>query len=148
MRLREVHAVYRPVAGAPAGPRPQIHSGRDVATVVAPLLAGSLVERFGVLTLDAKHRVIGWDVVSVGTLDGTMVHPRDVFRVAVQQNAAAVIVTHNHPSGDPTFSPDDNAITQRLQSAGELMGISVLDHVVVGDEGRYASFKEQAVARG
>jgi len=148
MRLREVHAVYRPVAGAPAGPRPQVNTGRDAAGIISPLLAGSLVERFGVLTVDTKHRVIGWDVVSVGTLDATIVHPRDVFRVALQQNAAAVIVAHNHPSGDPTFSADDETLTRRLQTAGEMMGIAVLDHVVIGDAGRYCSFKEQAVTRG
>lgn len=135
MRLREVHAVYRPVANPPTGPRPVVADGPTAAGIIRPFLADSLVERFGVLSLDAKHRPIGWDVISVGTLDATWVHPRDVFRVAIQQNARAIIVAHNHPSGDPSPSPDDVALTDRLRAAGVLMGIDVLDHVIIGDPG-------------
>lgn len=142
MRLREVHATYRAVAGAPPGPRPKITVPAVAAQLVCSMLDGSPVERFGVLSLDAKHRVIGWDVVSTGTLDATIVHPREVFRTAILQNAAAVIVAHNHPSGDPNPSPDDCALTERLRQCGTLMGIDVLDHVIVGFDGSYYSMKE------
>jgi DNA repair protein RadC len=140
MRLREVHATYRPVAGAPVD-RPQILDGLRAAALLGPFFDGALVERFGVLTLDTKHRVIGWDVIGLGTLDSCVVHARDVFRVAILQNAAAVILAHNHPSGDPSPSPDDLALTRRLIAGGELMGITVLDHVILGELGRYVSLK-------
>jgi DNA repair protein RadC len=143
MRLREVHSVYRTVAGTPTGPRPVISTARGAVDVLAPFFDGSLVERFGVLTLDTKHRVTGWDVLSVGTLDATVVHPRDVFRVAILQNAGALIVAHNHPSGDPTPSPDDVELTRRLRAAGIVMGIDLIDHIVIGEAGSYASFRER-----
>jgi DNA repair protein RadC len=85
--------------------------------------------------------VIGYYEVSRGTLDSTLVHPREVFKAAILANAAAIILTHNHPSGDPTPSPDDLALTQRLVQAGQIIGIDVLDHVIVGD-GRWTSFVE------
>jgi DNA repair protein RadC len=107
------------------------------------LLAGKVVEHFGVLSLDTKHRVIGWDVISVGTLDTALVHPREVFLTAVLHQASAVIVAHNHPSGDPTLSPEDIDIAARLKSCGELLGINVLDAIVIGDEGRYSSLRER-----
>jgi DNA repair protein RadC len=151
MRLREVRSTYGPVAGAPKGPRPQIAQARDAALVIVAMLTGSVVERFGLLSLDTKHRVIGWDVVSVGSTDAAVVQPRDVFRTACLQNATSIIVAHNHPSGDPTPSPDDTVLTTRLRQAGALIGITVLDHIIVGDEGRYFSFNEQGggeVSRG
>jgi DNA repair protein RadC len=144
MRLREVRATYGPVAGVPPGPRPQIRSGRDAAPLLSALLLDQVGERFGVLSVDTKHRIIGWDIVSVGSLDATMIHPRDVFRTAILQNAAAIIVCHNHPSGETTPSADDEAITVRLREGGTLLGINVLDHIIVGgDAGGYWSFQEQ-----
>ena len=91
--------------------------------------------------LDTKHRVIRASVLSVGTIDASLVHPREVFRAAAEVGAAALVLFHNHPSGDPTPSPDDIALTDRMVQAGALMGIEVLDHVVLGDV-RYFSFKE------
>ena len=146
MRLRELHVEYRTVTGAPDGPRPQIHTAVDAARLVAPLLASKVVEHFGVLSLDVKHRVIGWDVVSVGTLDSTVVHPREVFLTAILHHAAAVIVAHNHPSGDPTPSPDDIVLSRRHRTCGELLGIPVLDSIVIGEAGRYASLRELEVS--
>lgn len=140
MRLREVRSTYQPVAGAPAGPRPQIRSGKDAALLATALLEG-IVERFGVMSVDTKHRVIGWDIVGVGTLDAAMVHPRDVFRCAIAQNAAAIVLCHNHPSGDPAPSGEDETITSRMRQGGTLLGITVLDHVIVGESGYY-SFQE------
>jgi DNA repair protein RadC len=93
------------------------------------------------LCLSTKHRVIAYHEVSRGTLDSTLVHPREVFKAALLANAAAIVVSHNHPSGDPSPTMDDLEVTTRLAAAGEVLGIAVLDHIVIGD-GRYFSFKE------
>jgi DNA repair protein RadC len=101
-------------------------------------------EEFLAVVLDGKNRVQGFNVVSVGSLTASLVHPREVFKAAILANAAAVIVLHNHPSGDPTPSSEDIAITQRLRQAGEILGVNVLDHVVIGD-GRYISFADEGL---
>jgi DNA repair protein RadC len=101
-------------------------------------------EEFIVVPLDAKNRVLGFHVVSVGSLTSSLVHPRECFKVAILANAAALILVHNHPSGDPKPSSEDLAITKRLGEIGELMGIRVLDHVVVGDN-RYVSFVDDGL---
>jgi DNA repair protein RadC len=98
-------------------------------------------EVFAILCVTTKYRVIAYHEVSRGTLDATLVHPREVFKVALLANAAAIILTHNHPSGDPSPSPDDVQLTRRLVDAGALLGVDVLDHIIIGD-GRYHSFKE------
>jgi len=98
-------------------------------------------EMFLVVLLDARHRVMREEVVSEGSLTSSIVHPREVFMPAVRESAGAVVLVHNHPSGDPSPSDEDVAVTRRLVHASELLGIRVLDHVIVGD-GRYASFKE------
>ncbi len=92
--------------------------------------------------LDTKHRVLRTTVLSVGTLDASIVHPREVFREAVAGGAAAIVLFHNHPSGDPEPSREDIALTERLVAAGVLMGIDVLDHVILGDA-RYFSYREK-----
>ena len=143
MRLRELQISYRSVVGLPLGPRPQITTGSDVATLIAPLLAAKVVEHFGVLSLDTKRRVIGWDVVSIGTLDATLVHPREVYLTAVLHQASAIVVAHNHPSGDPEPSDDDIQIAGRLKRCGELLGIALLDALVIGDGGRFCSLRDQ-----
>jgi DNA repair protein RadC len=99
-------------------------------------------ERFIVVMLDGRHRVIGEEIVSQGTLTASLVHPREVFRPALRASAAAVILVHNHPSGDPTPSAEDRAVTERLARAGELLGVRVLDHVVVAERG-YVSLREE-----
>ena len=96
-------------------------------------------EEFVVLLLDAKNKQMGFHVVSVGALTSSLVHPREVYKVAILGNAAAIILLHNHPSGDPTPSAEDLSITTRLRQVGDVLGIRVLDHVVIGD-GRYVSF--------
>ena len=98
-------------------------------------------EVFGVLILNAKNKIVAVHEVSRGTLNSSMVHPREVFKPAVLHNAAAIICFHNHPSGDPEPSREDIEITKRLVKAGEILGIDVFDHIVVGD-GRYVSLKE------
>ena len=98
-------------------------------------------EMFLVVLLDARHRVLGEEIVSEGSLTTSIVHPREVFLPAVRESAGAMVLVHNHPSGDPRPSDEDVAVTRRLVHAAELLGIRVLDHVIVGD-GVYASFKE------
>lgn len=121
--------------------RAQIGSPRDIVAFLLPEYGGRPVEHFGVVLLDTKHRVLRTVILSVGGSDSTPVQPREVFRHATAAAAAAIVVFHNHPSGDPTPSGDDIALTRRLAAAGVLMGTPVLDHVVIGD-GRYCSFKE------
>lgn len=122
--------------------RPQMHSPRSVAEYLLPQFGSRSVEQFGVLLLDTKHRVLRASVLSVGTLDASIVHPREVFREATAAGAAALVLFHNHPSGDPEPSDDDVRLTDRMAAAGVLMGIQVLDHVILADV-RYYSFREQ-----
>jgi DNA repair protein RadC len=98
-------------------------------------------EHFVILILDTKNRVLRKDTITIGTLDSSIIHPREVFKSAMKSNAASVIIVHNHPSGDPTPSLDDIATTKRLRDAGEIVGISVLDHVIIGEKEHY-SFKD------
>lgn len=101
-------------------------------------------EMFITLHLDGKNRIMALDVVSIGSLNQSIVHPREVFKTACLSNAAALILIHQHPSGDPTPSAEDLNITRRLKEAGELMGIRVLDHIIIGD-GEYCSFTERGI---
>jgi DNA repair protein RadC len=122
--------------------RAQMASPRTVAEYLMPQYGNRNVEQFGVLLLDTKHRVLRSTVLSVGTLDASIVHPREVFREAVAGGAAAIVLFHNHPSGDPEPSREDTRLTERLIAAGVLMGIDVLDHVILGDA-RYFSYREK-----
>lgn len=121
--------------------RPRIGSPRELAAHLLPLYGAGPVEQFGVAMLDTKHRLRRVKIVSVGCLDSTIVHPREVFREAIASAAAAIAIFHNHPSGDPTPSADDLALTARLVGAGELVGIEVVDHVILADH-RYYSLRE------
>ena len=121
--------------------RAQLLMPCDTAAFLMPAFGGRPVEQFGLVLLDTKYRVIRTAVVAVGTLNSTVVEPRDVFREAALGSAAAVVVFHNHPSGDPTPSPDDVDLTWRLKACGALLGIDLIDHVILGDA-RYYSFKE------
>ncbi len=121
--------------------RVRLSGPAEAAAYLMPQYGSRPVEQFGVALLDTRHRVLRTVVLSVGSLDSTVVQPRDVFRQASLACAAAVVLFHNHPSGDPEPSGDDVALTVRMAAAGELMGIVVLDHLVLGD-GRYVSLKE------
>ena len=114
---------------------------RDVAAVFAPRLQELPVEEFHVAVLDAQHRLERDVLVTRGLLNSSLVHPREVFREAIAERAAAVILVHNHPSGDPTPSAEDRAVTEQLVAAGRLLDIPVHDHIIVG-RGRYKSFAE------
>jgi DNA repair protein RadC len=121
--------------------RGRIRGARDVYDRCAPGLRDLKREEFRILMLNTQHAVTREMVVTVGTLDTSVVHPREVFRQAVLESAAAIVLVHNHPSGDPTPSPEDRSVTAQLVAAGRTLGIPVLDHVVVGD-GCYVSFVE------
>jgi DNA repair protein RadC len=124
--------------------RPSVTSPEDAAAVLMPRYGDKPKEHVGILALDAKNRVIKEEIVSVGILDGSMVHPREVFRPAVLSNAAAVILFHNHPSGDPSPSGKDVEITRRLVEAGRLMGVELLDHLVVTRQA-FVSLKQRGL---
>ena len=123
------------------GDRVQFDGPEDVAAYLMPQYGSRLVEHFGIVLLDTKHRVLRTRVLSVGTLDASLVHPREVFREATLGGAAAIVLFNNHPSGDPVPSGDDVALTTRLVRAGDLMGVDVIDHIIVADA-CYCSFKE------
>ena len=116
---------------------PRIRSARDVHLLFRELGACDR-ECFAVALLDRKNRVTGFHVVSIGCLQGTLVHPREVFKAAILANAAAIIALHNHPSGDPTPSAEDREVTQRLRAAGELLDIPLLDHVILAADGYWS----------
>ncbi len=118
-----------------------IKSAKDVYDYCFPKLAGTDKEHFMILHLDTRNRVIKDEVVSVGTLNSSLIHPREVFKSAIKESANSVILVHNHPSGDSEPSEEDKKITNILFKAGELLSIKVLDHVIVGSEGWY-SFNE------
>jgi DNA repair protein RadC len=135
-RLRELtlrYAVRKRPDGEPLTLGPSLCTPTDAAHILLALLADEPVEVFGILCLTTKRRLIGYHEVSRGQLDATLVHPREVFKVALLANAAAIVLAHNHPSGDPTPSDDDRQLTRRLVAAGEVLGVEVLDHIVVGD---------------
>lgn len=121
--------------------RPQFRLPEDAARFLLPRFGTRSLEEFGVLILDTRNRLKRLEVVSKGTLNGSLVHPREVYREAAIHQAAAIIAFHNHPSGDPTPSQEDRALTQRLQQAGKILGIDLLDHVILAAS-RYWSFKE------
>ena len=118
-----------------------IRSPRDVVAHFAPRLEDLPVEEFHVAVLDAQHRLERDITVTRGILNSSLVHPREVFREAIAERAAAIILVHNHPSGDPTPSADDRNVTDQLVAAGRLLDIPVHDHVIIG-RGRYTSFAE------
>lgn len=128
----------------PGGARLQVTSPRVIAEFLLPEHGSRAVEHFGVVLLDTKHRVLRTTVLSVGTLDASIVHPREIFREAAAYGAAALVLFHNHPSGDPDPSADDVKLTLRIVAAGVLMGIDVIDHVILADV-RYCSMREKGI---
>ena len=145
MLVRELTVQYRTRPDLPAFDARRILSKpKDAADFLRPILENEPVEVFLVLCLTTKHRIVAYHEVSRGTIDSTRVHPREVFKIALLANSAAIVLGHNHPSGDPDPSLDDLDLTARLLQAGGLLGIPVLDHIVIGHDGRYYSFKEGA----
>lgn len=118
-----------------------IDSPEDVARLLMPDMRYLDREHFKALILNIKHQVLRVVDISIGSLNSSVVHPRELYKMVIRHNGAAVIVAHNHPSGDPTPSAEDIAVTKRLAQAGSILGIDLLDHVVLGD-GRFVSLKE------
>ena len=129
----------------PKYPAPRsVRDARAVADAFAEHFAPLDREHFVVLLLDGKNRIVGFNVVSIGSLTAALVHPREVFKAAILTNAAAILVLHNHPSGDPTPSREDREITARLKLVGSELGIPLVDHVVIGAHS-YRSFSESGI---
>lgn len=141
-RLAAAFDLGRAVERARLPARPRLAGPAEVYRLLAPELRGLPKETFHALILDARHRLKGRARVSEGTLSTSLVHPREVFAPALRQGAAALIVAHNHPSGDPEPSAEDVAVTRRLREVGRLVGVPLLDHVVIGD-GAWVSLNER-----
>jgi len=134
----------RRIAAHRLRPGQALCSPADVAAAFRPRLRDAAHERFVAVLLDGRHRVLRDVVVSQGTLTASLVHPREVFRPALREAAAALILVHNHPSGDPSPSREDAEVTRRLARAGRLLGIEVVDHVIVAEQG-FSSLRERGV---
>ena len=119
-----------------------IHGPEDAAAYARQKLAMEQKEHFCILLLNTKNRILGWHVISVGSLTASIVHPREVFAPAILHHAASIILVHNHPSGDPSPSKEDIAVTQRMVKSGEIVDIVVLDHIIIGGNS-FASMKEK-----
>ncbi len=124
--------------------RPVVRSPRDAADLVLPRLRFEKKELFVALLLSTKNHVLAMPTLAVGTLSASVVDPRELFRAAINHNAASVVLVHNHPSGDPAPSDEDIALTRKMIEAGRLLDISVLDHLIIGD-GKYVSLKEKGI---
>ena len=131
----------RRLASAPLERGQAIRAPADVQRHFQPRWRDRRRESFHALQLDGRHRLMSVEEVSVGTLTASLVHPREVFRAAIRNAAAALLLVHHHPSGDPSPSPEDRSVTERLVAAGRLLGIRVVDHVIVAESG-YFSFQE------
>jgi len=142
LHLLAAFELGRRLAALPARVRPAVRAPADAAALVAPDLRFQDTERFWVLLLNTKNEVLERIEVSRGGLASSPIHPREVFKAAVRHGAAGVILVHNHPSGDPTPSQADLAVTARLGRAGGLMGIPIIDHIIIGDR-RFVSLRER-----
>lgn len=143
IRYKELRLQLVPcVAEKPEFYGDQCNGSTRAVEIAAAMIADQTRENFVAIMLDAKNSVIAAHLVSVGNLNTTLVHPREVFRPAIAIGAASIIVAHNHPSGDPDPSPEDIEITRRLRAAGLIVGIKLIDHIVIGD-GRFVSMASQ-----
>lgn len=140
--VRERPADYERVVWGTLG---QIRTPSDVVALVAPRLEREEVEVFIVVLLDTQHRAIALQELTRGIVNSSLVHPREVFRLAIALGAAAILVAHNHPSGDSRPSADDRIVTEQLVAAGRLLDIPVHDSVIIGRPGRYTSFAEDGL---
>ena len=124
--------------------KPLVKTPKDVVALVGGRLKGKRKEHFLTLLLDTRNQLIKVAEISIGSLDTSIAHPREVFREAISASAASVILAHNHPSGDPEASEDDIRLTKKLVEAGEIIGIDVLDHIIIGDK-NYLSLKREGL---
>ena len=143
----EVKAAFtlgKRLASCDGGARTVINSPQSAANLVMEELRYQKREHYRVLFLDTRHQVLGQQDISIGSLSASIVHPRETFKAAISRSSSAIILVHNHPSGDPTPSKEDIALTTRLLEAGELLGVPVLDHLIIGD-GIFVSLKERGL---
>jgi DNA repair protein RadC len=144
-RVRELVCTYRTLRDdqghAVRLPTQALSDPRIAAATLAPLLASETVEVFAVACLSTRHQLLAWHVLSRGTRSGTSISLPDVFVPACLTGTTALLVVHNHPSGDPRPSPDDAHLTRRLAQAADILDMPLLDHLIVGDNGRYFSFR-------
>jgi DNA repair protein RadC len=159
-RLMQVHGVGKAKAAQIAAvfelarrletfveePKRKVCSPKDVYTLMYPKMREQKKEKFITLCLDTKNQILREEVVSVGSLNASIVHPREVFKSALMESSASVIMVHNHPSGDPSPSREDIMVTEKMVEGGKLLGIDVLDHIIIG-EGRYVSLKDEGFVR-
>ncbi|MFC2010327.1 DNA repair protein RadC [Chloroflexota bacterium] len=124
--------------------KPLVRTPEEVVSLIKGKLRGKKKEHFQALLLDTRSQLIRITEISIGSLDASIVHPREVFKEALSASAASVIFVHNHPSGDPEPSEDDVELTRRLAQAGDIMGIDVLDHIIIGDK-KYLSLKREGL---
>ena len=118
----------------------------DAADYAAPRLRYENREHFCIILLNVKNHILSWETISIGSLDASVVHPREVFRPAIIKGAASIILVHNHPSGDPTPSQEDLGVTARMVQVGRVMNISVLDHIIIGGDS-FVSMKEKGAIK-
>jgi DNA repair protein RadC len=159
-RLMQVHGVGKAKAAQIAAvfelsrrletfveePKRKIASPKDVYALIYPKMREQKKEKFITLYLDTKNQILREEVVSIGSLNASIVHPREVFKSALMESSASVIMIHNHPSGDPSPSREDIMVTEKLVEGGKLLGIDVLDHIIIGD-GRYISLKDEGFVK-
>jgi DNA repair protein RadC len=131
--------------GVKLAERPEVRIPAQAAPMLAQYIGDADREVFVIAMLTIRHRVLGLHRVSVGCLTSSLVHPREVLKPAILSGSAAFVACHNHPSGDPEPSADDIALTRRLAAAGQLIGIELLDHLILGEAGRFVSLRERGV---
>lgn len=125
-----------------------VRQASDVAALMAPMANETDREGFWVILLDGRNKVIGINLIALGSLTSALIHPRETYKSAILANAAALILCHNHPSGDPSPSQEDVSLSRRLYEVGELLGIRVLDHIVIGENGAFRSLAEEGQLGG
>jgi DNA repair protein RadC len=143
-QIKAAFEIGRRLMAESGNDRPVFNSSVAVFSAFAPRFKNMKKETFLCLLLDAKNRLICEAPISEGTLTNSLIHPREAFKAAIKESAAAVIFIHNHPSGDPSPSRDDIAVTERLRNTGDIVGIPALDHIIIGD-GSYVSLKEKGL---
>lgn len=121
---------------------PKINNAKDIVKIFTPEMSSLKKEHFKGIYLNSRKRIIKEETIFIGSLNESVIHPREIFKIALSENAAAIILVHNHPSGDPAPSNFDIKVTKELIKSGEILGIEVLDHIIIG-ENKYTSFKEK-----
>ena len=143
MKILACIELGRRIYAAPATDIKSINSPQDVYDLLIEMRLLDR-EKFSAIFLNTKNHILAFDTISIGTLNSSLVHPREVFKAAIKRSANSVILVHNHPSGDPSPSSEDLEVTRRLVEAGKLLGILVVDHVIIGSQ-KYVSLKERGI---